>query len=297
MVASRKTTISVPPYRKKQFRLLPYLLLIPSMAVMVIFIFYPFINSLRLSFYATDSMGHAGTFVGLRMWKKVLTSKEFRNSLVITLKYCGSIGVGTFALALILSYISVRIVRGSRIYQTMFAMPMALATAPMAAIFAYIFSKYGIMNALLGTNNIWLSGKTLFPVIVLIVMWANCGPSFIYLLVGFRNVPKELIECAELDGVNPIRKFFNLYLPIASPQVFFVIFLNIITAFKSFTMIKILVGTDDSPLSTLLVVMYRYAFVRERYETGCIYSLILCLLVFLVSRVQFYFEKKAVFYQ
>ena len=297
MVASRKTTISVPPSRKKQFRLLPYLLLIPSMAVMVIFIFYPFINSLRLSFYATDSMGHAGTFVGLRMWKKVLTSKEFRNSLVITLKYCGSIGVGTFALALILSYISVRIVRGSRIYQTMFAMPMALATAPMAAIFAYIFSKYGIMNALLGTNNIWLSGKTLFPVIVLIVMWANCGPSFIYLLVGFRNVPKELIECAELDGVNPIRKFFNLYLPIASPQVFFVIFLNIITAFKSFTMIKILVGTDDSPLSTLLVVMYRYAFVRERYETGCIYSLILCLLVFLVSRVQFYFERKAVFYQ
>ena len=63
MVASRKTTISVPPYRKKQFRLLPYLLLIPSMAVMVIFIFYPFINSLRLSFYATDSMGHAGTFL------------------------------------------------------------------------------------------------------------------------------------------------------------------------------------------------------------------------------------------
>ena len=298
MGASRKAAvISMPLYRKKQFRLLPYLLLVPSMTVMVIFIFYPFVNRLRLSFYATDSMGHAGTFVGLRMWKKVLTSSEFLNSLLITLKYCGSIGVGTFALALILSYISVRMVRGSRIYQTMFALPMALATAPMASIFAYIFSKYGIMNALLGTNNIWLSGKTLFPVVVFIVIWANCGPSFIYLLVGFRNVPNELIECAELDGVRPLRKFFSIYLPIASPQVFFVIFLNIITAFKSFTMIKILVGTDESPLATLLVKLYKYAFERERYETGCIYSLILCLLVFLVSRIQFYFEKKAVFYQ
>ena len=75
------------------------------------------------------------------------------------------------------------------------------------------------------------------------------------------------------------------------------IFLNIITAFKSFTMIKILVGTDDSPLATLLVKLYKYAFERERYETGCIYSLILCALVFIVSRVQFFFEKKAVFYQ
>lgn len=297
MSASRNAVRSVPLYRKRQSRLLPYLLLIPSMTVMAIFIFYPFINSLRLSFYATDSMGHAGTFVGFRMWKKVLTSTEFRDSLFTTLKYCGSIGVGTFVLALFLSYISVKMVKGSRIYQTMFALPMALATAPMASIFAYIFSKYGIVNAMFGTSNIWLSGKTLFPVVVFIVIWANCGPSFIYLLVGFRNVPNELIECAELDGVNPVRKFFSIYLPIASPQVFFVIFLNIITAFKSFTMIKILVGTDDSPLATLLVKLYKYAFERERYETGCIYSLILCLLVFIVSRVQFFFEKKAVFYQ
>lgn len=276
---------------------LPYLLLVPSMVVMVLFIFYPFINCMRLSFYATNSMGQAGTFVGLKMWKRVVLSDEFKKSLVTTLKYCGSIGVGTFLLALVLSYISVAMVKGSRIYQTMFALPMALATAPMAAIFSYVFSKYGIVNAIFGTNKIWLSGSSLFPTIVFIVMWANCGPSFIYLLVGFRNVPHDLIECSELDGVNPFRKFLNIYLPIASPQVFFVIFLNILTAFKSFTMIKILIGTDDSPVATLLVKLYSYAFQRERYEIGCIYSLVLCLLVFLVSRIQFYFEKKAVFYQ
>lgn len=299
--ASGTAPVAVPVNRnslkKKKFRLLPYLLLIPSLTVMTLFIFYPFINCLRLSFYATDSMGRAGTFVGLRIWKKVLTSVEFKTSLKTTLKYCTSIGIGTFAVALALSYLSIKMLKGSRIYQTMFALPMALATAPMASIFSYVFSKYGILNAILGTNKLWLSGTTLFPVIVFIVMWANCGPSFIYLLVGFRNVPHELIECAELDGVTPLKKFLKIYLPIASPQVFFVIFLNILTAFKSFTMIKILVGTDESPLATLLVKLYNYAFVRERYETGCIYSLVLCLLVFLVSRVQFYFEKKAVFYQ
>ncbi len=285
------------PLGRKRFNILPYLLLLPTMLFLVVFTFYPFIRNIFLTFYATDSIGRAGSFVGLRIWKKVLLSDEFRRSLLQTFKYAGSIGVGTFLLALILSYVSTKIVSGSKIYQTMFALPMAFATAPIAAIATYIFSKYGIFNAIAGSNTVWLSGATRFPIVVLIVIWANSGSSFIYLLVGFRNVPEELVECASLDGAGPIRKFFNIYLPIASPQIFFVIFLNILTAFKSFAMINILVGTSDSELSVLIIKLYSYAFVRERYETGSVYAIILSLVIFLVSRLQFALEKKVVFYQ
>ena len=281
----------------KKFDPLPYLLLIPTMIFLFVFTFYPLVNCIRLTFYATDSIGRPGAFVGLRIWKKVLNSDEFHRSLKNTFKYAGSIGVGTFLLAMTLAYLSSRAVKGSKIYQTMFALPIALASAPIAAIATYIFSKYGLFNAIVGTNNIWLSGKTLFPTVVFIVIWANCGTSFIYLLVGFRNVPMELIECADLDGASSLTKFFKVYLPIASPQVFFVIFLNILSAFKSFAMIRILVGTQDSELAVLILKLYDYAFVRERYETGCVYALILSLVIFLVSRIQFIVEKKVVFYQ
>ncbi|MGP1419191.1 MAG: carbohydrate ABC transporter permease [Sphaerochaetaceae bacterium] len=283
--------------KRRKFNALPYLLLVPTMFFLVAFTFYPFINCIRLTFYSTDSIGRPGAFIGLRIWKKVLASDEFKRSISNTLRYAGCIGVGTFSLAMVMAFLCTKSVRGSKVYQTMFALPMALATAPIAAIATYIFSKYGIFNGIVGSNTVWLSGSTMFPVVVMIVIWANSGSSFIYLLVGFRNVPDELLECADLDGANPFTKFFHIYLPIASPQVFFVIFLNILSAFKSFAMIKILVGTDDSELAVLILKLYSYAFVRERYETGCVYALVLSLVIFLVSRIQFLFEKKAVFYQ
>lgn len=285
------------PPTKQKVNMLPVLLLAPTLIFLVVFTFYPFVRSIFLTFYATDSIGRAGTFVGLRIWKKVLWSNEFHRSLIQTFKYAGSIGFGSFGLAMFLSYICTKQVSGSKIYQTMFALPIALATAPIAAIATYIFSKYGIFNAFTGMQTIWLSGSTRFWIVVAIVIWANSGSSFIYLLVGFRNVPIELVECAELDGAGPIRKFLNIYLPIASPQIFFVIFLNILAAFKSFAMIRILAGTNDSDLAVLILKLYSYAFVRERYETGCVYALVLALVIFLVSRIQFYFEKKVVFYQ
>lgn len=283
--------------KRRKFNALPYLLLVPTMFFLVAFTFYPFINCIRLTFYSTDSIGRPGAFIGLRIWKKVLASDEFKRSIANTLRYAGCIGIGTFSLAMIMAFLCTKSVRGSKVYQTMFALPMALATAPIAAIATYIFSKYGIFNGIVGSSTVWLSGRTMFPVVVMIVIWAHSGSSFIYLLVGFRNVPDELLECADLDGANPFTKFFRIYLPIASPQVFFVIFLNILSAFKSFAMIKILVGTDDSELAVLILKLYSYAFVRERYETGCVYALVLSFVIFLVSRIQFLFEKKAVFYQ
>jgi sn-glycerol 3-phosphate transport system permease protein len=285
------------PLKRKRFTPLPYILLIPTTVFLILFTFYPLVNCIRLTFYATDSIGRTGAFVGLRIWKKVLTSDEFHRSIKNTLKYASCIGIGTFSLAMLLAFMCTRSVKGSKVYQTMFALPIALASAPVAAIFTYIFSKYGIFNAIFGGSTIWMAGKTLFGTVVFIVIWANCGSSFIYLLVGFRNVPIELLECADLDGAKPFTKFFKIYLPIASPQVFFVIFLNILSAFKSFAMIRILVGTEDSELSVLIVKLYNYAFVRERYETGCVYALILSLVIFLVSRIQFIVEKKVVFYQ
>ena len=117
------------------------------------------------------------------------------------------------------------------------------------------------------------------------------------MLVGFRNVPDDLIECANLDGANSITKFFKIYLPIASPQVFYVVFLNILTSFKSFTMIKMLFGTNEDGLKVLNSQIYQNGIVQSRFETACVYSLALCLLIFLVTRIQFILEKRMVHYQ
>lgn len=277
--------------------LFPYLLITPYFILLAIFTFYPVVNCIWLTFHATNQIGQAGAWTGLRFWKRVVEKSEFSQAILTTFKYGGLLGVGTFSLAMLLSYLSVKQVKGSKVYQTLFSLPMAMATVPVAAIYSFVFDRYGIVNRIFGTTKFWLADTSVrFWIIVLVTIWCNCGSSFLYLLVGFRAVPEELIESADLDGAGPIKKFFNVYVPIASPQIFFVVFLNILSAFKSFTMIKILVGTEDSEVCNLMCKLYYYAFVKERYETGCIYALVLSVLIFLVSRIQFFFEKKVVIY-
>lgn len=274
------------------------LLLLPAFILFGMFTFYPFLKAIYLSFFVTDKLGNPGAFVGLANIKSVLTSGDFKNSLTVTLRYASVIGVGTFFVAMFLAYLSVNKYRGTKIYTTMFSLPMSLASAPIAAITLYIFGKYGMLNDILGTSNAWISDKaTTFLVISIVVIWANSGMSFIYLLVGFRNVPEDLLESADLDGANAWVKFWNVYVPIASPQIFFVVFLNIISAFKSFAVIKILIGDTNKNLDVLVFQVYKQAFIRGRFETACIYAIALCVLIFLVTRIQLILEKKLVVYQ
>ena len=284
--------------RKVKNQPLGYLFLLPVMASLTIFTFYPFFRSIYLTFFMADRLGNAKKFVGFGNYIRLWQSGAIQESVGDTLMYASMICVGTFCLALIMAYLCVDPVKGSRGYQTMFSLPLALATAPIAAVGGYIFGYNGMLNGLLGTQINWLGHDTFkFICVAVLVCWCNCGTSFIYLLVGFRNVPDDLIESANLDGASAWTKFFKIYLPIASPQVFYVVFLNILTAFKSFTMIKMLFGTNEPGLRVLSGTIYQSAILESRFETACVYSLILCVLIFLVTRVQFILEKKVVHYQ
>lgn len=285
--------------KKTKNKILPYVLLIPTFFFLILFTFYPFIRSIYLSFFVTDAMGNSGTFVGLKNYQRIFTSDTFQNSVIATFKYAFLVGVGTFLGAMFLAFLCVDKRKGSKIYQTMYSIPIALASAPVAAIALYIFSRNGILNNILGTTTTWLSGKeTAMNCLAICSCWAGMGSSFIFLLVGFRNVPDELVESASLDGAGYFTKFFKIYLPIASPQIFFVVFLNIIGSFKSFALIKILVGSGPAESTNVLVyAIYANAFSRGRFETACVYSLVLCIIIFVITRIQFLCEKRLVHYQ
>lgn len=290
---------SVKRRKKPKNKVLPYVLLIPTFLFLILFTFYPFVRSIYLSFFVTDAMGNPGAFVGLQNYVRIFTSETFQNSVLATFKYAAMVGVGTFCGAMFLAFLCVNEKKGSKIYQTMYSIPIALASAPIAALALYIFTRNGILNQILGTTTTWLSTKeTAMTCLAICSCWASMGSSFIYLLVGFRNVPDDLIECASLDGAGSLTKFLKIYLPIASPQVFYVVFLNIVGSFKAFGLIKILVGSGPAESTNVLVyALYSNAFSRGRFETACVYSLALCAIIFVVTRIQFLCEKRWVHYQ
>lgn len=277
----------------------PYVMLVPAMAAFVAFSIWPFARNFYLSAYVTDMLGNPGTFVGLKNYQRVLESEDFWISMKATFRFAAATGVGSFALSMLMALLCINIEKGGKVYQTMYAIPMAIASAPISAIFTFILSRYGILNELLGTEVIWLNdARVTIWVVAFISVWAGSSGGFLYLLVGFRNVPDELVEAATLDGATFWEKVRSIYLPLASPQIFFVVFLNIIGSFKAFGFIKQLVGKGPAKTTNVLIhAMYEYAFTRGRFETACVYAIMLFFVIFIVTRIQLLCEKRLVHYQ
>lgn len=277
----------------------PLLLLLPAMTGFIVFVLYPFVKNIYLTFFVTDNLGNPGAYVGWKNYIRVLNDKAFWNSVKVTFKFAALVGVGTFFLSMFMAIISIDMGKGHKIYQTMFALPMAIASVPVSSIAMYILSQYGLLNYLLKTNINWLSDKnTAIYAAAAVTIWSGAGTSFLYLLVGFRNVPDDLVEAATLDGAGFFQKIFRIYIPMASPQIFFVMFLNILGSFKAFGYIQQLVGKGPNNTTNVLVYnVYTYAFRRGRFETACVYAVILALIIFVVTRIQLMFEKRMVHYQ
>ena len=277
----------------------PYVMLLPAMAAFIVFSIWPFARNFYLSTYVTDMLGNPGSFVGFENYKRVLQSEDFWISMKATFRFAAATGVGSFALSMLMALLCINIEKGGKVYQTMYAIPMAIASAPISAIFTFILSRYGILNELLGTEVIWLNDASVtIWVVAFISVWAGSSGGFLYLLVGFRNVPDELVEAATLDGATFWEKVRSIYLPMASPQIFFVVFLNIIGSFKAFGFIKQLVGKGPAKTTNVLIhAMYEYAFTRGRFETACVYAIMLFLVIFIVTRIQLLCEKRLVHYQ
>ena len=207
--------------------------------------------------------------------------------------------IGTLVVAMILALLSAEQKKGSRVYETLFSMPMAVASAPAATIFIFIMRKEGgILNQILGTNISWLNDPIYaLESVAIVTVWLSIGSTFIFLLVGFRNVPIDLIESSTLDGAGPFRRAIKIMIPLASPQIFFVIFLNITASFRAFGQIKLLTsGGPNGATTTLIYAMYENAFLNGRYETAYVQALILFVVIFLVTRVQTALEERLVFY-
>lgn len=189
--------------RKNKF--LPYLLTLPSMLLFSMFTFYPFLKTVALSFFLTDKRGNPTKWAGISNWVRVLSKETFWKIIAITLEIAGINLVFTFGLAIFFALLSSQKKKGGKLYQTMYALPMAIASSPAAAIFLFIFrQKNGVVNSLLGGANIGWTTEMPYAMwaVCIMTIWMNVGISYIFLLVGFRAVPQDLIESAYLDGAG-----------------------------------------------------------------------------------------------
>jgi sn-glycerol 3-phosphate transport system permease protein len=277
----------------------PYLFLVPAMLCFVVFLFYPFIKTIFLSFFTTNSMGEPKSFVGFRNYISLFTMHDFSKTLTTTFEFA----LMVIVLSMIFGFITANLANISgkafKPFRIIFSMPVAVASSAVALIFQKMFDPTsGVINKLFHLNSKWFSDPALaLPLTAIVTVWMMSGTNFIFLTSGLRNIPKSLYESAEMDGASAFEKLRYITIPGLSPILFFILTLNVISAFQAFAQINVMTqgGPGDST-NVIVYSIYRDAFFNFRFDFAAAQSIILFLIILTITLIQFKNEKRMVNY-
>lgn len=288
--------------KKRKIDLLPYMLILPTFVGITIFSFWPFLKTVICSFSVTDQFGEWIRWEGLYFWKELFFGEAglFGTMMLNTIVFAVMNFVFTFTAGLMLALLCVKKGKFRKTYQTIYALPIAISSATASIMFQFIFrGNGGLMNVWTGIDIDWLKDeRTALFILSVITSWAHVGTAFLLLLAGFRGVSEDIQEAAIVDGAGSFTRAVKIMIPMASPQIFYVVFTNILTAIKTFTQIRLLTfGGPRDATRTLMYQIYVKGADAGEYEYACCASVVMFLLIFIITRIQFKFEDKLVHYQ
>ncbi len=143
-------------------------------------------------------------------------------------------------------------------FRTFFLSPMMVPVASVVLIWQVLFNYNGTVNELImmfGADRIdWLLSDHAQEVVILLFLWKNLGYNMILFMANLANIPKELLEVADVEGASELYKFFAIKLRYLSPTVLFVTILSLINSFKVFREVYLLTG--DYPYETLYMLQH-----------------------------------------
>lgn len=276
-----------------------YFYILPAMLVFAVFLFYPFIKTIYLSFFKTNNRGEAKLFVGLGNYIELLSSPSFQNSIKVTVIFMLIVVAGSMALGLLTAMLCNKAFPGIRAFSVAYALPMAIASSSASLVFKIMLQPtVGIVNKILQTQINWTTDPRFALICVAVLTaWLNSGINFLYFSAGLSSIDETIYERASVDGANGFQKFFRLTLPGLGPILFYTLVVNVIQAFQSFGQIKILTQGGPSESTNVIVYsIYRDAFFNYRFGSASAQSIILFVIIMCLTLVMFKIEKKGVKY-
>ncbi len=279
---------------------LPYVLLLPTFIILVVFLFYPAAETFRLSLYKIHPFTGAGRFAGLYNYKKIFTNPEYLQSFMISLFFTVAVVLSGLFFSMLIALLLNQKVKGMQYYRSLLIWPYALSPAIAGALFNFLFNPAnGVICFFTGFRTWLTSGSTAFFIIVLAATWKNLGYNIVFYLTGLRNVPNSALEAAAIDGAGPVRRFFSITFAFLSPTTFFLLVMNTTYAyFSSFGLIDVLTeGGPARSTNILIYQLYRDFFVNSKTGYAAAESLVLFLLVVGITVLQFQTTEKKVHYQ
>ncbi|GIQ63572.1 sugar ABC transporter permease [Paenibacillus cisolokensis] len=271
-----------------------YLFVLPALLFIVVFIGFPLVYNLMLSFQNVSVYNLNGKhdFIGLSNYYKSLEDPVFyislKNSAVFTvLSLIFQFTIG-FALALFFN----RKFPGRNLFRSLMLLAWMLPVVISGTVFQWMMSgDYGIINYFMQSLGLidkpinWLSeGRTALLGTIVANIWIGIPFNMIILLSGLQGLPEHLYEAAKLDGANRLVQFRNITLPLMKPTILVLLILGIINTFKVFDLIFVMTAGGPVTSSTVLpIYAYQLSFSTYEFSQGASVSMIMFIILTLIS--------------
>ncbi len=298
-MAQATDTVTVTPVRRtagrwNQRTLAPWLFLAPGLFMFGVYVLWPIIQSITLSFYDWNGLynqdgAFTGTFVGTANYAELMTDPAFETSLWNNLKwlvlYMLALPLGLF-IAIFLN----QTVRGIRLYKSLFFFPFVISQVVVGLIFAWFYAPnfgllYLLTESVTGKGTAILAEPDLVTYgIIAAGLWPQIAYVMILYLTGLNNVAPDQIEAARLDGAKGWRMLWYVVLPQLRPATFIAVIVTVIGALRSFDLVSIM--TNGGPFGSSRVLsyyMYEQALSEYGYRMG--YGAAIAVVLFAIMMV------------
>lgn len=244
---------------------------LPVLVLLVVFVYYPVVDNIRLSFYSWDAFSPHPIFVGLDNYRTAADDPIFWKAIVNNTSYAVVSLFFQVACALVLAAVLEEAVR-QRLrgwLRTTYFIPATMSITVCGILFSFLYNpEIGLLNRILdfvgldAWKHSWLGEEsTAIWSVIAMSQWQSIGYTAVLFVVAIQRIPREYYDAASLDGAGHIRKFFTITVPMVREMTTLVVILTISGAFLVFNEVMVMTaGGPNNSSQVLGTWLYRQAF-------------------------------------
>lgn len=271
-----------------------YLFVLPVLAGVLFFVFYPLCYSFISTFKNWTGLKplSEAPWVGFEIFQKVFSDKVFWEAFLNTLITLIGVPIG-LALSMGLALLLSRGLHGTNVFRVIFYIPVVCSLVAIVVLWRELMSLSGPVNDILGTFGVkpinWL-GERAGAMVALIAMcvWKGLGASTLLYIAGLSGIPTSCIEAAKLDGANSWTIFWKIKFPLLAPTHFYMLVTGVINGMQLYLEPSLLNNGGPAGATRTLVMYLFERFGRNRVSEASVIAWFVGVFVFVVTAIQFY---------
>jgi alpha-glucoside transport system permease protein len=266
----------------------PWIFVGPAMVLLSVFLIYPVINTILISFKDAQSQ----SFVGLDNFRFVFTDESMLRAIRNTLGWMILVPVAAVSIGLAFATLADRLRRGEAVAKSIIFLPMAISFAGASITWRLIYSfrpagfgsNIGLLNGILlglGQNPVdWLSQHPWNNLYLMVIMvWMQTGFAMVVLSAAIKSIPDEIIEASRIDGASEWQVFRRIIVPSILPTIVVVATYMVINSLKVFDIVFVMGSAELNQTEVIAERMIRWFFIGQDFGKGAAIAVVLFIVV------------------